>query len=164
MATRPDGPAQLRVQRLDRVRCVDDPPDAFGKGEERNHEVPIAPPTLGDSGILAAPWTLCEGVERGLACLSISRAIDGPQCLRHTLAILPGGKIHGMADQVNDAGLNDCLRKNRIDSFWKALQAIDKPRAARTWRLPSVRSRCQESPWCRPAGCRARCKSLCCGR
>src|ERR671913_1247751 len=125
MASRPDGPAQLRVQRLDCVRCVDDPPDAFGKGEEWNHEVPIAAPTLGDSGILAAPWTLCEGVERGLACFGISRAIDGPQCLRHTLAILPGGKIHGMADQVNDAGLNDCLRKNRIDSFWKALQAID---------------------------------------
>ena len=30
MASRPDSPAQLRVQRLDRVRCVDDPSDAFG--------------------------------------------------------------------------------------------------------------------------------------
>jgi hypothetical protein len=30
-----------------------------------------------------------------------------------------------MADQVNDAGLNDRLRENRIDGFRKALQAID---------------------------------------
>ena len=45
--------------------------------------------------------------------------------LRDVLAILPGGKIHGMADQVNDAGLNDRLRENRIDGFRKALQAID---------------------------------------
>ena len=30
-----------------------------------------------------------------------------------------------MADQVNDAGLNDRLRENRIDGFKKALQAID---------------------------------------
>src|SRR5712691_12269451 len=30
-----------------------------------------------------------------------------------------------MADQVNDAGLNDRLLKNGIDSFGKALQAID---------------------------------------
>jgi len=28
------------------------------------------------AGYLPPPWTLCEGVERGLACLGIGRAID----------------------------------------------------------------------------------------
>jgi hypothetical protein len=56
-------------------------------------------------------------IEGSLADLGIGRAIDGPKRLRDVLAILPGGKIHGMADQVNDAGLNDRLRENRIDGF-----------------------------------------------
>ena len=68
---------------------------------------------------------MCEGIEGGLADLGVGRAIDGPKRLRDVLAILSSGKIHGMADQVNDAGLNDRLRENRIDGFRKALQAID---------------------------------------
>src|SRR5690242_19006701 len=120
-----DGPAQLGVQRFDGVRCVDNFADAFGEREERNDKVPVAAPALRDRRILFAPRTLCEGMEGSLADLGIGRAIDGPKRLRDVLAILPGGKIHGMADQVNDAGLNDRLRENRIDGFRKALQAID---------------------------------------
>ena len=108
-----------------RCVCVDNFAHAFGEREERNDKIPVAAPALCDRWILLAPRTLCEGIEGGLAYLGVGRAIDGPKRLRDVLAILPSGKIHGMADQVNDAGLNDRLRENRIDGFRKALQAIE---------------------------------------
>src|ERR1700741_5316875 len=102
MTSGSDGPAQFGVQRLDGVCCVDNFADAFGEREERNDKVPVAAPALRDRRVLLAPRTLCEGIEGGLADLGIGRAIDGPKRLRGVLAKLPGGKIHGMADQVND--------------------------------------------------------------
>ena len=77
------------------------------------------------AGYFSPHGALCESVERGLAGFGVDRAIDRTKRLRHASAILPGGKVHGMADQVNDAGLNDRLRENRIDGFGEALQAID---------------------------------------
>ena len=82
-------------------------------------------PTLRDRRILCAPRTLREGVEGSLAGGGIGRAIDRAQRLRDALAILPGGKIHRMADQVDDASLNDGLRENGINGLRKALQAVD---------------------------------------
>ena len=55
----------------------------------------------------------------------IGGAIDSAQRLRDALAILPGCKVHRMADQVNDAGLNDRLRENGINGLGETLQAID---------------------------------------
>ena len=75
MASGSDGPAQLGVQRLDGVRCVDNFADAFGEREERNDKVPVAAPALRDRRILLAPRTLCEGIEGGLADLGIGRAL-----------------------------------------------------------------------------------------
>src|ERR1700730_1133640 len=74
MASGSDGPAQLGVQRLDGVRCVDNFADAFGEREERNDKVPVAAPALRDRRILLAPRTLYEGIEGGLADLGIGRA------------------------------------------------------------------------------------------
>src|SRR5262245_40589934 len=125
MSSGPNGAAQLGVQRLDRVGGVDDPPNAFGKSEERDHEFPVAAPALYDGRILAAPRALREGLEGSLAGGGIGCAIDRPQRLRQAFAILPGGKIHRMTDQVDDTGLNDGLRENRVDGFGKTLQAID---------------------------------------
>src|SRR5438128_2988266 len=101
MSSGPDGPAQLRVQRLNGVRGVDDPPQAFWEREEWNDQVPIAAPALRNCRILSAPRALREGVEGSLAGGNIGRAIDSPQRLRDALAILPGSKIHRMADQVD---------------------------------------------------------------
>ena len=125
MSSGSDGAAQLRVKRLDGICGVDNSPHAFGESEEWYYELPIAAPALRDCRILCAPRTLREGVEGGLASSSIGRAIDSPQRLHQALAILPGGKIHGMADQMNDAGLNDCLRENGINGLGKTLQAVD---------------------------------------
>ena len=77
------------------------------------------------AGYFCAPGAVREGLERGLAGFGIGGAIDRPQRLRDGLAILPGGKLQRMADQVNDAGLNDRLRENGIDRLGEALQAID---------------------------------------
>src|SRR6476469_3407171 len=125
MPSGPNSAAQLGVQRLDGICGVDDPPHAFWEGEERNHELPVAAPALCNGRILYAPWTLREGLERSLPSGGIGCAIDRPQRLRHALAILPGGKIHRMSDQVDDTGLNHGLRKHRIDGLGKALQSID---------------------------------------
>src|SRR5271169_1232627 len=125
MASGPDGAAQLRVQRLDGIRGVDDPPHALRKSEEGNHELPVATPALRNGRIFCAPRALREGVESGLASCSIGRAVDGPQRLRQALAILPGGKIHRVADEVDNASLNDGLWENGINGLGKALQAID---------------------------------------
>ena len=67
---------------------------------------------------------MCEGVKGGLAGGRICGAIDRAQGLRDALAILPGSKIHRMADEVDDAGLHDSLRKNGVNGLWKTLQAI----------------------------------------
>ena len=125
MSSGSNGAAQLRVKRLDGVCGVDNSPHAFGESEEWYHELPVAAPALRDCRILCAPRTLRKGVEGGLASSGIGRAIDRPQRLRQALAILPGGKIHRMADQMDDAGLNDGLWENGINSLGKALQAVD---------------------------------------
>src|SRR6516164_5548792 len=125
MSSGSDGAAKLRVQRLDCIRGVNDPSHAFGKGKEGDHELPVSAPALSDCWIFDAPGALRKSLEGGLAGSRIGRAIDGPQCLRDVLAILPGGKIHRMTDEMDDASLNNRLRKNRIDGLRKALQAID---------------------------------------
>ena len=125
MSPGPDGATQLRVQRLDCIGGVDDPPHAFGESEERNDEFPVAVPALRDGRILAAPLTLRKILEGSLAGGGIGGAIDSAQRLRDALAILPGCKVHRMADQVNDAGLNDRLRENGINGLGETLQAID---------------------------------------
>ena len=77
-----------------------------GNAKNGMTQVPIAAPTLRDCRILLAPRALREGVERSLADLGVSCAVHGPKRLRHVLAIFPGGKINGMADQVNAPGVS----------------------------------------------------------
>ena len=48
------GPPQLGVQRLDRIRRVDDFSDGRSEGEERDDLLPLAPPDLADRRVFAA--------------------------------------------------------------------------------------------------------------
>ena len=130
---------------------------AFGVRVERFVSSQAAP-ALRDRWILLAPRSLCEGIEGGLADLGIGRAIDGPKRLRDVLAILPGGKIHGMADQVNDAGLNDRLRETAlmasvkpfrpsttaISMSWRRGSLVRSSRAARTSHPRSARPNAED--------------------
>ena len=45
--------------------------------------------------------------------------------MHDAFAILPGGKIHRMANEVDDGGLHDSLREHCIDRLGKALQTVD---------------------------------------
>src|SRR3977135_11279 len=101
MSPGPDGATQLRVQRLDCIGGGDDSPHALGESEERNDEFPVAVPALRDGRILAAPLTLRKILEGSLAGRGIGGAVDSAQRLRDALAILPGCKVHRMADPVN---------------------------------------------------------------
>ena len=51
------------VQRLDRVRGVDDPSDCGVEAEERGEPFPVASPQVHDRGIPFAPFDF-EGVQR----------------------------------------------------------------------------------------------------
>src|SRR3954453_23912960 len=76
MTPRFDSAAQLRIQSLNRVRRVDDPPHRYGKGEERNDLGPVAPPAPGDRRIFSSPSAGIDGVERPFASLCILGAVD----------------------------------------------------------------------------------------
>ena len=106
VAAGPDGAAQLGVQGLDGVRGVDDPADVLGKGEERDHALPVPPPGLGDGRVFAAPGAGLEGLERGLAGLGVAGPVDRPSAPARRLAVLVGDEVQRVADQVHDAGLD----------------------------------------------------------
>jgi len=55
MTTRFHSPAQFRIQALNRVCCVDDPPHGFWKGVEWNDLAPVPALALTDGGIFLAP-------------------------------------------------------------------------------------------------------------
>src|SRR5215217_6334188 len=120
MAARFYGATQLRVQGFDCVRGVDDPTDRDGERKERDDLGPIAPPALGDRGIFAPPRADIERVERRLAGFGVLCAIDRPQFAGDRLAVLPGGELHGMADQMHDAGLHHGVWKDGVDRLRKA--------------------------------------------
>ena len=120
-----DGAAQLGVQRLDRVRRINDAAHTFGEGEERDHLVPVPAPAEGYRGVPPTPMAGLEYLERRQARLGRFGAVDTPERLRDRLAILPRRKAHGVAEQMNDAGLDDGLREHRVDRLGEALEAVD---------------------------------------
>src|SRR5215204_5236604 len=75
--------------------------------------------------LLAPPRAGVEGVERRLAGFGVLGAIDRPQFAGDRLAILLGSELHGMADQMHDAGLHHGVWKDGVDRLRKALQPVD---------------------------------------
>ena len=86
---------------------------------------PIAPPALRDGGIFLAPIAGLEGLQRLQARLGISGTVDGSQRRHDGFAILVGDELQRGPDQMDNAGLDDRLRKDGSDGFGKALQAVD---------------------------------------
>src|SRR5690606_17196840 len=101
----------LAVQRLDGVGRVDDFPDLRGEREEWNDLRPAAAPARGNGRILLPPGSGLELGERLLGSVGTDSAIDRAQRLRQCLALLPGGELQRVADEVDDAGLDHAVRK-----------------------------------------------------
>ena len=117
--------ADLAVQALDRVGRVDDLADLRREREERNHLLPLAAPAGDDRWVLLAPGAFLEHAKGGRGGLGAGRRVDRLQILRDCFALLPGRELHRVADQVDDAGLDDGIRKHGRDRLRKALEAID---------------------------------------
>jgi len=55
----------------------------------------------------------------------VTGPIDGLERLGDVFTIPAGCEVHGMADQMDDAGLDDRLGNDGVDRLGKAFQAID---------------------------------------
>jgi len=117
-------PPELRVQRLDRVRGVDDPPDRGAERIERDHLLPVPAPALRDSWIFLAPMAFLECLQRGQRGIGILGAIDAAQRLGDGLAVLPGGEAHAVSDEMDNAGLDHRFREHGVDRIGEAFEPV----------------------------------------
>jgi len=69
-----------------------------------------------------AVFELGQGQGRSLG---VGGPIDGLERRGNRLAILPAGVLHGITQQVHDAGLHPRLREYRVDRVGEALEAVD---------------------------------------
>ncbi len=119
VATCPDGAAQLRVQGHDGIGRADDPADIAREREERDHFAPGAWPALADGGIALAPEAGFERRKRRFGGNSIGGPANVLQGSCQPFAIVPGCKIHRVAQEMDDAGLHDRVGEHRGDCVWK---------------------------------------------
>jgi hypothetical protein len=85
--------------RSDLLSCrVDDPSDRFGKRKERDDEIPVAAPALGDGGIFCTPCPFGESLQGRVASVGVDCVIDRFERLRDGLAILAENPLNGGSD------------------------------------------------------------------
>jgi len=102
----PHGPAVAGVDRFDRVRRADNPPDLDVVFQERHELRPGALPKPHDCRIPLSP--LCrEFSEPVFGCLLGRGGVHGFECLHDAVAVLAAGIAEAFSDQVNDALLHD---------------------------------------------------------
>ena len=102
MSPGPDGAAELGVQGLDRVGGVDPFSDVLGEGVERDDLGPGAPPALANRRVSAAPFALLESRQGLLGRGGVGGAVDVLQRRGDRLAVLVGGEVEAVAQQMND--------------------------------------------------------------
>ena len=120
-----DGLAHLAVQTLDGVGGVEDLADLGREREEGDDLLPLAPPAGDDGRVLLAPGAFFEHVQGCRSGLGTGCGVDRLQVLGDRLALLPGCELHRVADQVDDASLDDGIREHGRDRLREALEAID---------------------------------------
>ena len=124
MASGSDGSADFRVQRLNGVRGVNQPADLRWVVEERDHLVPSAPPARCDRRIPSCQIAFLELSQSQFCSIGIHRRVDRLESSRDCFAVFVAGEIHGMAQQMDDTGLNPRLGKGSLDGLREALQPI----------------------------------------
>ena len=125
-----DGAPDLRVQGLDGIRGVDQPAYLGWVVEERNDLVPGPAPAGRDRRIPPGQVVILELCQGQFCRLGINGRVDSLEGGRDSFAVFVAGEVHGMAQQVDDAGLDPGLRKGGLDggtilNFLVALQDIN---------------------------------------
>ena len=93
--------------------------DEWPKEEERS----LKTRDRAEAEAIAQPYIARH--KRGLASGGVNGAVDCLERRGHDLAILVGYEGEALAEQMNDAGLDDRLREHRGDRLREALQAVD---------------------------------------
>ena len=127
MAARGDGPPQLGIQGLYGIRCINDPTDLAGEGKERDDFLPHSAPALADVRIFLPPMNRRRRRREPPRRLGHQRPgpVDVLERGGDRLVVLVGHEIHGIPEQMDDAGLHDRLGKDGSDRLRAPLQAID---------------------------------------
>lgn len=113
---------------LDHVRGIDELADFRRILEKCRELVPVAAPRADDEGILAAPCLL-ETIKLYKCHFFCCRFVDRLQIGRHLLKVLVGYIARGIADLVDDALLNLCLRiagRNRLREACQVVHTGDE--------------------------------------
>lgn len=100
-----DDLAQLTIHSLNGIGGVYDSADLGREREERDDPLPIATPGLGDHWVTAGP-AVVEGDQRLERGLFGGRLVDRLQIDGHRPAVLVGDVLEAVADQMDNAGLN----------------------------------------------------------
>src|SRR5262249_53781610 len=103
-----DDLAELEVDGLDGVGGVDHFADGGVEFQERDELVPGALPGGDHPGGLLCEFA-AQVVEGGFGGGLVDGGVDGPHEGGGAFAVLPGHVFHRGADEVDDAGLHDCL-------------------------------------------------------
>src|SRR6201987_4248153 len=125
MTSGPNRSAQLGIERLNRIRRVQNPPDITGKRIERDDLGPGPAPTLADGRVFLAPAAILKGRQGGFAGGGVDRAINLLERRSDGLAVFPRDEIEAVTQQVDDASLNHCLRKHGGDGLGETFETID---------------------------------------
>src|SRR5262249_30428340 len=105
------------------IRRVDHSTQLRGKDQERRHVLPGVQPGLRDHGE-AGPPRVVERLERRLGGVSIGGGVDRLQVAGDLLALAPGHVLEAVPDQMDEAGLDDRLRVDRLDRLGEALEPV----------------------------------------
>jgi hypothetical protein len=96
------GAAELGVERLYRIRGVENAPDLVGKCIERDDLSPRPAPALCDRRIAPPPEPVLEGGESRFSGFGVDGSIDVFQGCRDGLTVLVGDEVQAVAQQSND--------------------------------------------------------------
>ncbi len=111
------------VQTLDGISGVDHLSDISRELEDRRYQVPILVPALHGVGIAALPF-FGNTVESFQSSFLSRRMIDRFQVVGELFLVLPADVFKRISHLMNDAALELCLRKRRIDGFFYACKSI----------------------------------------
>ncbi len=125
------------------------------RGEEGHDVVLVAPPVQRDRRIALAPIDDLERHQLLNAGFGVLRLVGGTQRRHNGLTVLPSHELKRMVYQVDDAGLDGCLRNDGVDRFGGSPSDRRPPQGCRRSRgssIPAVRA------WRVPERCGHRCR------